>query len=137
MLETATHGKERTGAAIPHLQRQLANPFVVYANDKHYHWQTFGPLFRDLHLMFGDFAGQILGTIDELAERVNIRGHDFPITELRQLQETATVHSTRPGQTVRKMLEEAHANSLAVIQVHEKQEWFLRQSLQKRDGLTA
>ena len=87
--------------------------------------------------MFGDFAGQILGTIDELAECVNILGHDFPITELRQIQEAATLHSTRPGQSMREMLEEAHVNSLAVIQVHEKQEWFLRQSLQKREGLTA
>ncbi len=162
-VKTATVEKERTGTVVPHLQRQLANAFVLYANDKHYHWQTFGPLFRDLHLMFDDFAGQVLGTIDELAERIRILGHDIPITELRQMQEAATVHSTRPGQTMREMLEEAHANSLAVIkemhdaidaatgandpgtvdtftrfiQIHEKQEWFLRQALQKRDGLTA
>ena len=159
----ATHDKERTGAVVPYLQRQLANAFVLYANHKHYHWQTFGPLFRDLHLMFDDFAGQILGTIDELAERIRILGHDIPIIELRQMQEAATAHSARHGQTMREMLEEAHANSLAVIkemrdsidaatevndpgtadtftrfiQIHEKQEWFLRQALQKRDGLTA
>ena len=28
------------------LRRQVANAFVLYANYKHYHWQTFGPLFR-------------------------------------------------------------------------------------------
>ena len=34
---------------VKHLQRQVANAFVLYANYKHYHWQTVGPLFRDLH----------------------------------------------------------------------------------------
>src|SRR6266545_1190190 len=55
---------------VQHLQRQVANAFVLYANYKHYHWQTFGPLFRDLHLMFDEFAKDTLGTIDEMAERV-------------------------------------------------------------------
>ena len=30
---------------VRHLQRQVANALVLYANYKHYHWQTFGPLF--------------------------------------------------------------------------------------------
>ena len=40
---------------VQHLQKQVANAFVLYANYKHYHWQTFGPNFRDLHLMFDEF----------------------------------------------------------------------------------
>ena len=32
---------------IQALQRQVANAFVLYANYKHYHWQSYGPLFRD------------------------------------------------------------------------------------------
>jgi starvation-inducible DNA-binding protein len=38
------------------LRRQVANAFVLYTNYKHYHWQTYGPLFLDLHLMFDEFA---------------------------------------------------------------------------------
>ena len=34
---------------VQELRRQVANTFVLYANYKHYHWQTCGPLFRDLH----------------------------------------------------------------------------------------
>jgi DNA-binding ferritin-like protein len=41
-----------TSDVVEHLQKQVANAFVLYANYKHYHWQTFGPLFRDLHLLF-------------------------------------------------------------------------------------
>ncbi|MBA3765618.1 MAG: hypothetical protein H0W99_01265, partial [Acidobacteria bacterium] len=29
-------------AVVQHLQRQVANAFVLYANYKHYHWQTYG-----------------------------------------------------------------------------------------------
>ena len=41
---------------IQALQRQVANAFVLYANYKHYHWQTYGPLFRDLHKLFDQLA---------------------------------------------------------------------------------
>jgi starvation-inducible DNA-binding protein len=146
---------------VQHLQRQVANAFVLYANYKHYHWQTFGPLFRDLHLMFDEFAHDVLETVDDMAERIRMIGPDIESVQLKQMQEAANVHSAVPGQSMREMIEEADANSLVVIkdmreaariaeenndpgtvdlfskivQVHEKQEWFLRQVLKKKDGL--
>src|ERR1044071_485772 len=78
---------------VQHLQRQVANAFVLYANYKHYHWQTFGPLFRDLHLMFDEFAKEVLETIDEMAERVRMIGPNVANVQLRQMQEAANVHS--------------------------------------------
>jgi hypothetical protein len=53
---------------------QVANAFVLYANYKNYHWQTFGLLFRDLHLMFDEFAKEVLETNDELAEGIRMIG---------------------------------------------------------------
>ena len=146
---------------VQHLQRQVANAFVLYANYKHYHWQTFGPLFRDLHLMFDDFATEVLGTIDHMAERIRMLGPDVENVQLRQMQEAARVQSAGPHQNTREMVEEAAANLLLVIkdmrdaariandandpgtvdlfsrmvQIHEKQEWFLRQVLKKKDGI--
>src|SRR5215471_21788703 len=61
---------------VQHLQREVANAFVLYANYKHYHWQTFGPLFRDLHLMFDEFADAVREGIDEMAERIRMIGQD-------------------------------------------------------------
>lgn len=72
---------------VQHLQRQVANAMVLYANYKHYHWQTFGPLFRDLHLMFDDFAKAVLDTTDEFAERIRMIGPDVQNVQLRQMQE--------------------------------------------------
>jgi len=51
---TATHAAQAKDVSqenredhpvVRHLQRQVANALVLYANYKHYHWQTFGPLF--------------------------------------------------------------------------------------------
>ena len=146
---------------VQHLQRQVADAFVLYANYKHYHWQTFGPHFRDLHLMFDEFAKEVLGTIDDMAERIRMIGQDVQHVQLKQMQEAADVHSAAAGQDMREMLEEADANLFVVIkdmrdaaraaeesndpgsvdlfsrfvQIHEKHEWFLREVLKKKDGL--
>ena len=148
---------------VQHLQRQVANAFILYANYKHYHWQTFGPFFRDLHLMFDEFARDVLATTDEMAERIRMIGHDVQNVQLKQMQEAASVHSAVLGQSMQEMNQEADANLLVVIkemrdaagaadesndpgtvdlfskvvQVHEKQEWFLREILKKKDGLVA
>jgi starvation-inducible DNA-binding protein len=148
---------------VQHLQRQVANAFVLYANYKHYHWQTFGPFFRDLHLMFDEFAREVLGTMDELAERIRMIGQDVQNVQLKQMQEAANVRSAGAGRSVHEMIEEADANLLVVIkdmrdaakaadesndpgtvdlfsrfvQIHEKHEWFLREILKKKDGLVA
>jgi len=148
---------------VRHLQRQVANALVLYANYKHYHWQTFGPLFRDLHLMFDEFAKDALETADEFAERVRMIGQDVQNVQLRQMQEAASVQSASANQSRREAIEEADANLLVIIkemregakaaeesndpgtvdlfskivQIHEKHEWFLRDILKKKGGLVA
>lgn len=147
---------------VEHLQRQVANALVLYLNYKHYHWQTYGPMFRDLHRLFDEFAGAVLGTIDEFAERVRMIGQD-PVASPQEMLATASVKVARRGQTMREMIKEADKNLLIVIkemragaraadeaddpgtvdlfsrfvQIHEKHEWWLRDILEKRDGLTA
>src|ERR1051325_5232864 len=90
---------------VQNLRRQVANAFVLYANYKHYHWQTYGPLFRDMHLMFDEFAKEVLHTADEMAERVRMIGQDIQTVALKQMQEAANVHTAASGQTPREMIE--------------------------------
>jgi starvation-inducible DNA-binding protein len=146
---------------VQHLQRQVGNAMVLYANYKHYHWQTYGPLFRDIHLMFDDFAEHTLATVDEMAERIRMIGQDVQCVQLKDFQSTANIQSSRAGQSMREMIEEADANLLImikdiregakiaedsndpgtvdlfskIVQIHEKDEWFLREILKKKDGL--
>ncbi len=146
---------------VQHLQRQVANAVVLYLNYKHYHWQTYGPMFRDLHLLFDEFAEAVLSTADEFAERVRMIGQD-PVAAPQEMLATASVQVAGRGQTMREMIQEADDNLLIVIkemrtgaraadeaddpgtvdlfsryvQIHEKHEWWLRDILEKRDGLT-
>jgi starvation-inducible DNA-binding protein len=142
------------------LRRQVANGFVLFANYKRYHWQTFGPHFRDLHKLFDELAGDILDGIDPLAERIRMIGPDPPhMLEWREIASVSAASST----TMREMVEEARRNALLVIsemrqgvevadehgdpgtvdllsklvQVHEKHEWWLRDMLEAGDGLRA
>lgn len=143
------------------LQTQVANAFIVYLNYKHYHWQTFGPSFRDLHRLFDEFAEEVYGTIDEMAERIRMIGQD-PVSRIEEFLETATIASAKKSSTMRSMIEEADGNAITIIkemraaiktadeaddpgtadvltrfvQIYEKQEWWLRDILEKRDGLS-
>ena len=48
----------------------LADVFALYVKTKNFHWHVSGPHFRDYHLMLDEQADQILGTTDDIAERV-------------------------------------------------------------------
>jgi len=98
-----------TNAVVQNLQRQVANAFILYTNYKHYHWQTYGPLFRDLHLLFDEFADAVLATVDDFAERVRMIGQD-PVSRPQEILTTASVNVAGHGQTMRQMIEEADAN---------------------------
>ena len=148
------------GAIVKELSTQVANAFVLYSNYKHYHWQTYGPLFRDLHKLFDEFAAHVLETIDELAERVRMIGQNPPSHPM-EIMSAASVTAAAAEQSLRQMVEEANRNELTVIkemrqaasiadehrdpgtadvfsravQVHEKHEWWLRDILKEGDGL--
>lgn len=145
---------------VQDLRRQTANAFVLYANYKHYHWQAYGPHFRELHKLFDKFAADALDTLDPLAERVRMIGPNPPAHPL-ETTDLASVAPAAPGSTIHDMIEEADRNVLIVVremrhaartadehgdpgtvdlfsklvQVHEKHEWWLRDMLRTGDGL--
>ncbi|MEW6733226.1 MAG: DNA starvation/stationary phase protection protein [Acidobacteriota bacterium] len=143
------------------LQQQVANAVVIYLNYKHYHWQVYGPHFRDLHLLFDEFAKQTLETIDDFAERIRMIGED-PSSDPNQILKTTSVKVATQRQNLRAMIEEADQNTIKlivemreagrladdvgdigtvdlfsrIVQVYEKQEWYLRDILKKDDQLS-
>jgi len=142
-----------------HLQRQVANALLLFINYKHYHWQVYGPQFRDMHLLFDEFAAEMLETFDEFAERLRMIGQD-PVFSLDQVRDTATVEAAKGGhESLREMLEEADRNLIRTIKelrdaneaaedandpgtidligksvrIAEKQEWYFREMLKSGD----
>jgi starvation-inducible DNA-binding protein len=159
LMAEASKDKAADTPLVQLLQKQVANAFILYSNYKHYHWQTFGPMFRDLHLMFDEFATAALETIDEFAERIRMIGPD-PVFSPQQVMDTASVETSRTPKRMRDMVQEADENALIVIremrqgarlaeeaddpgtvdlfsrmvQIHEKHEWWLRDMLKRDDG---
>lgn len=52
------------------LNAVLADAFALYLKTKNFHWHVSGPHFRDYHLLLDEQAGEIIGSTDEIAERV-------------------------------------------------------------------
>lgn len=162
LSEEISQENEASSAVVEHLQEHLANSVVLWLNYKQYHWQTYGPLFRDLHKLFDDLAEEVFHTIDDLAERIRMIGQD-PVSDLESIGKAAKVCSAGQASTMRDRVQEANTNTMImikhlreafqvaddapdpgtadllakIVQIHEKHEWFLREVLTKGDGLVA
>jgi starvation-inducible DNA-binding protein len=160
----AKHKSKKAGAAavVATLQREQANALVAYLNYKKYHWLSYGPLFRDIHLLLDEQATQTYETIDEFAERAIMVGGS-PIGDPADYLPKATVKPSKGSLSMEKMIAEARATLDLVIeemhedaetatkagdigtadlytrlvQAHQKNRWFLDEILKKRDGLTS
>jgi starvation-inducible DNA-binding protein len=145
-------------AVVEALHREQASALVLFLNYKKYHWLTFGPHFRDLHLLFEEHGTQVLASIDELAERaLMIDGK--PLADPAQYLRASLVKPSEGERSVKQMLEEAiaahekvieamHADAevatkagdigtadlfTRLVQVHQKQRWFLKEIARKAD----
>ncbi|MBF2003427.1 MAG: DNA starvation/stationary phase protection protein [Synechococcales cyanobacterium C42_A2020_086] len=149
-------------SVVETLNRQQANALVAYLNYKKYHWLTFGPLFRDLHLLFEEQGGEVFAMIDELAER-SLMLDGAPVADPSDYLPTATVRPSVGKLSVREMVEEAIATHELIIkemhedaevadkagdigtadlytrlvQTHQKHRWFLKEILKKGDALVS
>lgn len=56
------------------LDRDLACTFDLMSQVKQAHWNVKGKQFYPLHLLFDEIAGELLGFVDDLAERITSLG---------------------------------------------------------------
>ena len=145
---------------IEGLKRSQANAVCLYLNAKRYHWYTYGPLFRDLHLLFDEIAGAALAQVDPFGERVRILGGDPPSMP-EEIASIASITVWHLKGTPADMLQEALQNERRIIdemregariadeendpgtvdlysrsvQTHEKYAWFIEEALRRGDGL--
>lgn len=147
---------DKKNPVVASLQREQASALVLFLNYKKYHWLTYGPHFRDLHLLFEEHATQVLESIDELAER-SLMVDGRPIADPTRYIPASLVAPSEGELNVKQMLEEALAAHEEIIhamhddaevatkasdigtadlftrlvQVHQKQRWFLKELLRK------
>jgi starvation-inducible DNA-binding protein len=94
----------------------LADSFALYLKTKNFHWHMSGPHFRDYHLLLDDQGAQIIGTTDDIAERVRKIGS----TTLRSIKDISR-HQTiqdNDAEFVRPeaMLEELREDNLRLVE---------------------
>jgi starvation-inducible DNA-binding protein len=93
----------------------LADSFALYLKTKNFHWHVSGPHFRDYHLMLDEQATEILGTTDDIAERVRKTGN----TTLRSIGDIARHQRIRdndaPFVPAADMLKELRDDNLALV----------------------
>jgi len=83
-------------------------------NYKKYHWLTFGPHFRDLHLLFEEHGTRSSRSVDELAERaLMIDGK--PLADPSQYLPASLVPASQGERAVKQMVDEAIAAHDTVI----------------------
>lgn len=151
-----------TPQVVATLNRQQANTLVAFLNYKKYHWMTYGPLFRDLHLLFETQGDEVFAMLDELAER-SLMLDGQPVADPADYLPNATVRASQGTLSAQEMIVEAIATHELIIQemhqdaevatnagdigtadlytrlvqVHQKHRWFLKQLLRKDDGLVS
>lgn len=70
-LATPTDLKpEEVQAVVDAVNPLIADSLALFVKAKNFHWHVSGPHFRDYHLLFEEQAQAIMGSLDELAERV-------------------------------------------------------------------
>lgn len=150
----------QTNSVLSTLHRQQANAMVLYLNTKKYHWLTFGAHFRDIHLLLDEQATALIDEVDEFAERA-IMLDGAPLADPAKYLQAATVKPSEGNASLRQMLGEAvsaheviiaemHADCetatkagdigtadlyTRLVQVHQKQRWFLREILRNGSGI--
>jgi starvation-inducible DNA-binding protein len=142
------------------LKHAQANAIALYLNNKRYHWYTYGPHFRDLHLFFDEMANSAFEEVDPLGERIRMLGGE-PLSTLDEIRGAVTVQVSSGQLSPREMLEEALRNERAtiedmrsgarladeqndpgtndlfssLIQNHEKYAWFLEEAVRQDDSM--
>ena len=74
-------GNNSKTALVTALNGALADTLALYLKTKNFHWHIAGPRFRDLLLLFDEQAAQLLGTVDDIGERVR-KNDEYTLTSI-------------------------------------------------------
>jgi len=144
------------------LKHTQANVVCQYLNAKRWHWFAYGPLFRDLHLLFDELAMVSQAQIDPFGERLRILGGE-PVSAPDEISGAITIVISRTKGTPAEMLSEALQSERKIVeemregarvageehdygtndlfatamQEHEKYVWFLEEAMRRGDGLVS
>ncbi len=123
-LDTPTDLSSKAVSEISaELNKVLADSYALYLKTKNFHWHVSGPNFRDYHLLLDEQSAEIIGTTDEIAERVRKIGG----LTLRSIGHVAKLQRIRdndaefvpPREMLRELMNDNKAVAKAMREAHE------------------
>jgi starvation-inducible DNA-binding protein len=136
------------------LEIAFASEFSFYLKAHNYHWNVTGPMFPQLHDLFGKIYEEVYGSIDTFAEEIRVTGTFVPASYTRfsmlsQIDDETDIPQDRDmigellsdSERMSKLLkltfdmataagEEGLADFLAGrMDAHKKHSWMLRSTL--------
>lgn len=154
-IDTGISEQDRR-SIVEGLSRLLADTYTLYLKTHNYHWNVTGPMFQNLHLMFETQYTELALAVDVIAERIRALGSPAPgsyaqfaalttlkeadgvpaaqdmVRQLMRDQETVVRTARALFRVVAQANDEPTAELLAQrMQVHEKNAWMLRATLEK------
>lgn len=103
---------------INKLEIALADTYALYLKTQNYHWHVKGARFKSLHELFEKQYKELAQAVDDLAERILIKGHKAPATfdEYNKLKTIKDGNSSLDANDMVKEL--AHDNSILVTDLN-------------------
>ncbi|WP_306094114.1 Dps family protein [Qipengyuania flava] len=83
-------GDNSKAGLVSALNGALADTVALYFKTKNFHWHVAGPRFRDLHVLFDEQAGQLVGTVDDLGERVR-KNDEYTLTSIGSVMKATRI----------------------------------------------
>ena len=86
----AEAGDNSKAGLVSALNGALADTVALYFKTKNFHWHVAGPRFRDLHVLFDEQAAQLVGTVDDLGERVR-KNDEYTLTSIGSVAQATRI----------------------------------------------
>ena len=83
-------GDNSKAGLVSALNGALADTVALYFKTKNFHWHVAGPRFRDLHVLFDEQAAQLVGTVDDLGERVR-KNDEYTLTSIGSVMKATRI----------------------------------------------
>ena len=83
-------GDNSKAGLVSALNGALADTVALYFKTKNFHWHVAGPRFRDLHVLFDEHAAQLVGTVDDLGERVR-KNDEYTLTSIGSVMKNTRI----------------------------------------------
>ena len=127
MGSTLTLDRSASQKISQHLEKWLADTYILTIKTQNFHWNVVDPRFHSLHEMFEEQYNQLNSSIDEIAERIRMLGMKTPAS-MKDFLEITTLDEETGNSTANEMI-------LKLLDDHQTIASYLRAQIEEVNGM--